>query len=59
MPLADSCINNRLVKLRSLKICFEFINDSDFGAVNFLLQNTSDAVLDHKLIESRGPLLSN
>jgi len=44
--LADSGINDRLVKLRSLfdQTCFEFIDVSYFGAVNFLLQNTTDAV---------------
>ena len=56
MPLADSGIYNRQVKLRPLKMCFEFINDSDFGAVNFFLQNTLDALVDHKLIKSRGAL---
>jgi len=36
--LADSGINDRLVKLRSLidQTCFEFIDVSYFGAVNFL-----------------------
>jgi len=44
--LADSGVNDRLVKLRSLidQTCFEFIDVSYFGAVNFLLQNTPDAV---------------
>jgi len=44
--LADSCINDRLVKLRSLidETCFEFINVIYFGAVNFLSQNSADAV---------------
>ena len=44
--LADSGINNRLVKLRSLidQTCFEFIDVSHFGAVNFLPRNTPDAV---------------
>ena len=37
-------------------MCFEFINVSDFGAVNFFLQNTPDAVVGHKLIKSRGAL---
>jgi len=39
-------INDRLVKLRSLidQTCFEFIDVSYFGAVNFLPQNTPDAV---------------
>jgi len=45
--LADSGINDRLVKLRSLidQTCFEFVDVSYFGAVNFLSQNTPDAVL--------------
>jgi len=45
--MADSGINDRLVKLRSLidQTCFEFIDVSYFGAVNFLPQNTPDAVL--------------
>jgi len=44
--LADSGINDRLVKLRSLidQMCFEFIDVSYFGAVNILLQNTPDAI---------------
>ena len=44
--LADSGINDRLVKLRSLidQTCFEFIDVSYFGVVNFLPQNTPDAV---------------
>ena len=44
--MADIDINDRLVKLRSLvdQTCFEFIDVSYFGAVNFLLQNTLDAV---------------
>ena len=43
--LADIDINDRLVKLRSLvdQTCFEFIDVSYFGAVNFLSQNTPDA----------------
>jgi len=47
-PLADSGINDRLVKLRSLihHTCFEFIDVSFIGAVNFLLQNTPDAVVN-------------
>jgi len=42
---ADSSINDRLVKLRSLidQTRFEFIDISDFGAVNFLSQNIPDA----------------
>ena len=46
MLLANSGISHWLVKLRSLinQTCFEFINVSYFGAVNFLLQNTSHAV---------------
>ena len=44
--IADSGINDRLVKLRSLidQTCFEFIYFNYFGAVNCLLQNTPDAV---------------
>jgi len=44
--MADIGINDQLVKLRSLidQTCFEFIDVSYFGAVNFLLQNTPDAV---------------
>ena len=44
--LADSGINDRLAKLRSLidQMCFEFIDVSYFGAVNFLPRNTPDAV---------------
>ena len=43
---ADIGINDRLVKLCSLidQTCFEFIDVSYFGAVNFLPQNTPDAV---------------
>jgi len=43
--LADSSINDRLVKLRLLidQTCFEFIDVSYFGAVNFVPQNTPDA----------------
>ena len=46
--LADSGINDRLVKLRPLidQTYFEFIDVSHFTAVNFLLQNTPDAVVD-------------
>ena len=44
--LADSGINDRLVKLRSLidQTCFEFIDVSYFEAVNVLPQKTADAV---------------
>jgi len=47
--MADIGINDRLVKLRSLidktiQTCFEFIDVIYFGAVNFLLQNTPDAL---------------
>jgi len=44
--LADSGINDRLVKLRSLidQTCFEFIDVIYFGAVNFLPPNTPDAL---------------
>jgi len=47
-PLADHSINNRLVELRPLvdETHFEFIDVSNFGAINFLLQNTPDAVVD-------------
>ena len=43
---ADSRINDRLVKLRSLidQTCFEFIDVSYFAAVNFLPQNTLGAL---------------
>jgi len=46
MLLADSGINGRLVKLRSLidQTCFEFIDVSHFAAVKFLPQNTPEAV---------------
>jgi len=46
LSLADSGINDRLAKLRSLidQTCFEFIDVRYFGAVNFLPQNTPDAV---------------
>ena len=44
-PLADRRINDRLVELRPLvdETHFEFIDVSNFGAINFLLQNTPDA----------------
>jgi len=44
--LADSGVSDQLVKLRSLinQTCFEFIDVSIFGAVNFLPHNTPDAV---------------
>jgi len=44
--MADSGINDRVVKLRSLidQTCFEFIDVSYFGAVNFLPQKTPEAV---------------
>jgi len=44
--LADCGVNDRLVKLRSFndQPCFEFIDVSYFGAVNFLLQTISDAI---------------
>ena len=47
-PLADSGINDRLVKLHPLihQTCFQLINVSYFGAVNCLLQNTPDAVVN-------------
>ena len=47
-PLADRGINDRLVELRSLvdETRFEFIDVSNFGGINFLLQNTPDTVVD-------------
>jgi len=41
-PLADRGINDRWVELRPLvdETCFEFIDVSNFGAINVLLQNT-------------------
>jgi len=50
-PLADRGINDRLVELRPLvdenhETRFEFIDVSNFGAINFLLRNTPDAVVD-------------
>jgi len=48
--LADSGINNRLAKLRSLidQMCSEFIDVSNFGAVNFLPQNSKCCILLNK-----------
>ena len=45
-PLADRGINDRLVELRPLvdETRFVFIDVSNFGAINFLLQNTPDAL---------------
>ena len=45
-PLADRGINDRLVELRTLvdETRFEFIDVSNFGAINLLLQNTPDAL---------------
>ena len=45
MLVSDNGINDRLVKLRSLidQTCFEFMDVSYFGAVNFLPLNTLDA----------------
>ena len=45
-PLADRGINDRLVELHPLvdETRFEFIDISNFGAINFLLQNTPDAL---------------
>ena len=45
-PLAGRGINDRLVELRPLvdETRFEFIDVSNFGAINFLLQNTPDAL---------------
>ena len=42
--LADSGVNDRLVKLHSLinHTCFVFIDVSYFGAVNFLPQKTPE-----------------
>jgi len=47
-PLADRGINDRLVELRPLvdETRFEFIDVCNFGAINFLLQNIPDAVVD-------------
>ena len=47
-PLADRGINDRLVELRPLvhETRFEFIDVSNFEAINFLMQNTLDAVVD-------------
>ena len=47
-PLADSGINDRLVKLHPLihQTCFEFIDVSCFAAVDLFLQNTPDAVVN-------------
>ena len=47
-PLADQGINDRLVELRPLvdETRFEFIDVSNFGVINFLLQNTPDAVVE-------------
>jgi len=46
--LADRGINDRLVELRPLvdETRFQFIDVGNFGAINFLLQNTPDAVVD-------------
>ena len=45
-PLADRGINDRLVELRPLvdETRFEFIDVSNFGAINFFLHNTPDAL---------------
>ena len=45
-PLADRGINDRLVDLRPLvdETRFEFIDVSNVGAINFLLQNTPDTL---------------
>ena len=44
--LADRGINDRLIELRPLvdETRLEFIDVSNFGAINFLLQNTPDAL---------------
>jgi len=43
---ASSVVSDQLVQLHSLidQTCFEFIDVSYFGVVNFLPQNTPDAV---------------
>ena len=46
-PLVDRGINDRLVELRPLVDKTRFVIDidvSNFGAINFLLQNTPDAL---------------
>jgi len=45
-PQADRGISDRLVELRPLvdETRFEFIDVSNFGAINFLLLNTPDAL---------------
>ena len=55
-PLADRGINDRLVELLPLvdETRFEFIDVSNFGAINFLLQNIPDAVVE----SSNGPEMS-
>jgi len=47
-PLADRGINDRLIELRPLvhETRLEFIDVSNFGAIDFLLQNTPEAVVD-------------
>jgi hypothetical protein len=47
-PLADSSINDRLVKARPLvdQTRFEFIDVGYSGAVNLLMQHTPYAVVD-------------
>ena len=51
-PLADRGINDRLVELRPLvdETRFKFIDVSNFGAINFLLQNTPDALLNIRMV---------
>ena len=48
MPLADSSINDRLVKERPLvdQARFEFVDVDYTGAVNLLLQHTPYAIVD-------------
>jgi len=55
-PLADSGINDRLVKLRPLidQTCFEFISVSYSGAIDsFPAEYTPDAVIDRVQISPR------
>jgi len=46
-PLADRGINDRLVELRPLvdETRFEFIDVSNFGAINFLLTTLNTGVI--------------
>jgi len=57
-PLADSGVNDRLVKLRTALIdqtCFEFIDVSYFG-VCFQCRIFKHKIIKHKVIKSRGAL---